>query len=489
MRASRPQGRSRRIAVAVVLAGLGWMLAPAAQAAPVQPDVVNGRAPEPGEVRALVSVSAGGFSCGGTLVDSLHVITAAHCSVDSSGRPLNPSSVRVGWSTTTARPLPAYAVAAVSVHPSYNMTTYANDLAVLELAAPIPGATPMLVASAAKGVAALTAGAVVRSAGFGRIAVNGPLSGTALVADLVVLPNKVCGSSRTPYRIGDVDFYGYGKSVDTRTAVCAIGVVPGTTQIIDTCQGDSGGPLYAGSGVTARLVGVVSVGDGCAGYNDAGEEMPKKFPGVYARTTPALDWLRSVGVDMSDTGLAPPTITSALAQGTGIDVTAVPGSTTRIDTITITAVGTLDAGDRAECSAVVVGATASCRLEPLTPGSTYTVIAVATAGDLVSDPSAPVTVTVPGRPGAPVIRSGVHAGGNRIRLVVVPGADNGAPVTSTSVTCAARGPAKATVPRATGAVVDGTVVLELTPGYRYTCRAKSVNVFGKTLSRPYSFDF
>lgn len=477
------------VGLGAAIALLASLIAPAAYAAPVQPDVVNGRAPEPGEVRALVSVSAGGFTCGGTLVDSLHVITAAHCSVDAAGNPLSPSSVRVGWSTTTARPIPSYAVAAVSVHPKYNTTTFANDLAVLELKSPIPGATPMLVASAAKGIAALTAGAQVRSAGFGRIAVNGPLSGVALVADLVVVPDRVCGGTKLSYQVGGIDFYGYGKEVDTANAVCAIGVVPGTTQIIDTCQGDSGGPLYSGSGVAARLVGVVSVGDGCAGIDEAGQEMPTKVPGVYARTTPALDWLRSVGVDMSDTGLAPPTITSAIAQGIGIDVTAAPGSATRIDTITITAVSATDAADRAECTSIVVSAGASCRLEPLTPGSSYAVTAVATAGDLVSAPSAPISVTVPGRPGAPVIRSGVHAGANRIRLVVIPGADNGAPVTSTSVTCAARGPAKATVPRATGFVVDGSVILELTPGYRYTCRAKSVNIFGKTLSRPYSFSF
>ena len=472
--------------LALALVGAG---APLANAAPVHPDVVNGRAPQPGDTRALVSIAAGGFSCGCTLVDPLHVITAAHCSVDSSGRPLSPSSVRVGWSTTTTRATPSLAVRTVSVHPGYDRTTFSNDLAVLELTAPIPGATPMLVAGGARSALALTDGASVRSAGFGRTSVNGPLSSTALIADLVVIPDRVCGSTKIAYRIGGIDFYGYGKDVDTALDVCAIGVVPGTTLIIDTCQGDSGGPLYSGTGINARLVGVVSVGDGCAGFNDSGQEMDTKVPGVYARTAPALGWLASVGVDMSDTSLAAPVIASATASGLDIDVTVAPGSSTRLDTVTVTGANTVSADDSATCTGVMTAATATCRLTGLTAGATYSLSAIAAVGDLMSPPSATVTVTLPGRPGAPVIRGGVFAGASRVRLTVTPGADNGSPVTSTTVTCTARGPAKAEVPRATGTVVDRSVTLTLVMGYRYTCRAVSANAFGATRSRPYTFAF
>eukprot|EP00438_Fugacium_kawagutii_P018042 Skav216311 [mRNA] locus=scaffold494:242862:243101:- [translate_table: standard] len=53
--------------------------------------------------------------------------------------------------------------------------------------------------------------------------------------------------------------------------------------ITDACHGDSGGPMVCAENGFFVVRGVTSWGLGCA----------SRFPGVYARVYPALEWIKS----------------------------------------------------------------------------------------------------------------------------------------------------------------------------------------------------
>jgi trypsin len=204
---------------------------------------------------AIFLTDPSGFQfCGGTLVATNKVVTAAHCT---DGR--SPSSTRVVWNRED-KFSSAGKVAKVSgiwIHPNYTGYVRGYDVSVLTLGTDLPG--PYL--PLARDQALYAPDTVATILGWGTTGSGGEDSRYLLKATVPVSSDAACRTA-------------YGTSYMPNAMVCA-GYAKGG---VDTCQGDSGGPLIAGG----QLIGDTSWGHGCAlaGY-----------PGVYGRIASYYDVL------------------------------------------------------------------------------------------------------------------------------------------------------------------------------------------------------
>lgn len=201
--------------------------------------------------------------CGGTLVAPDVVVTAAHC-IDSRVVLKNPARVDV-VSGTTVFPEGGERLKTTSVfiHPLWDRSSWDYDIAIIKLASPVRLGRPIPVDEQVVDV-----GTRAWVTGWGALTEGGQNSPDLMGVEVPVVGTDLCNSADS-YN-GDI----------TAQMMCA-GYQDGGR---DSCQGDSGGPLVAGTGPGARLIGVVSWGDGCA--------RRLKY-GVYTRISSVTPWIRS----------------------------------------------------------------------------------------------------------------------------------------------------------------------------------------------------
>ncbi|KAJ8005292.1 hypothetical protein DPEC_G00145120 [Dallia pectoralis] len=226
----------------------------------VNDKIVGGYECRKNSVPYQVSLYTGYNFCGGVLLSSEWVLSAAHCYTSS------PLQVRLGkHNIKEPESTEQHIMSAQFIrHPDYNSGTQDSDIALIRLSQ--SAILNSYVSPAVLPVKCGTAGAMCLVSGWGNIRASDQGSrypDTLQCVEVPLLSDNSC-----------LEAYFFQL---TENMICA-GFMEGGK---DSCQGDSGGPLVC----AGELQGVVSWGHGCA---------LRKKPGVYTKVCNYISWIQKI---------------------------------------------------------------------------------------------------------------------------------------------------------------------------------------------------